>query len=219
MIPRAAYWSVVLQALFFSIFLFSAAAVEDWTCARSQAPCRSVSVVYDSWHAAIVLRTDDLSRDILPELEDFPGARFVEFSWGDQDYFPDPNAGVLMALKAAFWSSGSVLHVVGFDKDPGQFYPRATISELRLSAHAYDRLVGFIARSFARPPQNMRASARNGLFSFSRFYPSPRKFSLSTTCNTWVAQALQAAGLPVAPGMVISAAQLAEQLDKINHTR
>jgi hypothetical protein len=38
---------------------------------------------------------------------------------------------------------------------------------------------------------------------------------LLKTCNTWVAEALQTAGLPVWPGLVITAAQLGEQIAKI----
>lgn len=219
MFHSATAWSIALQAFFFSTLSFSGEPITDWSCVRDQADCRAVVIVHDSWHAAIVLRTEDLSSGNLPELNDFPGARFVEFSWGDQDYFPDPNAGVLMALKAAFLSRGSVLHAVGFDAAVKNFYPRATLVELRLSAPAYDRLISFISESFARPEGRSRAPARSGLFSYSRFYPSPRKFSIANTCNTWVARALETAGLPVAPGMVISAAQLAEQLDKIKDAR
>jgi hypothetical protein len=38
------------------------------------------------------------------------------------------------------------------------------------------------------------------------------------TCNTWVAEALETAGLPVSAGLVITAGQLAEELDKIVHS-
>ena len=217
----AAACPIVLQSLFFYGFLFSgqALAAAGWSCVRDEANCRAVIIAHDSWHAAIVLRKDDFPSGILPELDDFPAARFVEFSWGDKDYFPDPKSGFFMALKAAFWSSGSVLHVVGFEEEVKTFYPRAEIVELRLSAPAYDRLLGYISQSFSRPEGKPRAQASSGLVPYSRFYPSTRKFSAVNTCNTWVAQAIETAGLPVAPGMVISAAQLAEQLDKVKDRR
>ena len=75
---------------------------------------RTVFVVHDAWHAAIVTKKSDIPIAVLPELRDFPSAEYLEFSWGDRDYFPAPDAGVGLALKAAFWSSGSILHVVGF---------------------------------------------------------------------------------------------------------
>ena len=124
-----------------------------------------------------------------------------------------------MALKAAFWSSGSVLHVVGFTDAVRAFYPSAEIIELRLSPSAYDSVVGFISQSFSRFHPEERARASEGLYGYSRFYPSNRKFSLVNTCNTWVVRALETAGLPVSAGMVITAGQLAEQLEKINAPR
>ncbi len=171
--------------------------------------------MHDSWHAAIVLRKDDLPSAELPEIADFPEAGFIEFSWGDKDYFPNPDSGFSMALKAAFWSSGSVLHLVGFNDDPRTFYPKAEVIELRVSATAFDRLLGFLSESFQRHDSKGRAQANPGLYGYSRFYPSSGKFSLMNTCNTWVAQALETTGLPVSASRVITAGQLAEQIDKI----
>ena len=188
---------------------------EAWRCASQEARCPLVFIVHDSWHAGIVLSKSDLASDALPEIADFPSARFVELSWGDKDYFPNPDSGFFMALKAAFWSSGSVLHLVGFDGDVRGFYPKAEVVELRLSAPAYDRLIAFISASFARAPDRGRAQAQAGLYSYSRFYPSPLHFSLLNTCNTWVTRALEATGLPVSATGVITAGQLADQLGKI----
>ena len=187
----------------------------DWRCSPRHANCATVFVVYDSWHAAVVLPQAEVSAEIIPETADFPTARYIEFSWGDQDYFPDPNSGVLLALKAAFWSSGSVLHLVGFADEVRRFYPNAEVIELRVTAPAYDRLIAFLTASFARPDSGKRSQPRPGLYAYSRFYPSSREFSLLNTCNTWVARALQTAGLPVTSAGVITAGQLADQLGKI----
>jgi uncharacterized protein (TIGR02117 family) len=152
--------------------------------------------------------------ETLPEVAHFPGARFIEFSWGDRDYFPHPQPGVLLALKAVFWSSGSVVHVVGLTTAPEVFYAAAERVELRLAPPAYARLIAYLSHSFARPPTGA-AQAQPGLFANSRFYPSTRKFSFLKTCNTWVAEALHSAGLPVSPGLVVTAAQLGEQIAKL----
>ena len=208
-------------ALFTSLaFVFSAnagqaRAANGWACTTATNNCPTVFIVHDSWHAAIVLRKEQLSNAALPELDDFPDSRFIEFSWGDKDYFPDPNSGFFMALKAALWSGGSVLHLVGFNEALEKVYPRVEIVELRLSAAALERLIGYISKSFSRPHGQRRAPASAGLYSYSRFYPSSAKFSALNTCNTWVARALKYAGLPISPGGVISASQLSDQLDKL----
>jgi uncharacterized protein (TIGR02117 family) len=173
---------------------------------------RTVFIVHDDWHAAIVIRKADIPIVVLPELRDFPSAEYLEFSWGDRDYFPAPDGGLGLALKAAFWSSGSILHVVGFKDLVENVYPGADIIGITLSAEGFQRLIKFISATFSRPYPPAPAEARPGLSSNGRFYAAEGKFSLFRTCNTWVAEALSAAGLPISPGYVITAGSLGNQV-------
>jgi len=125
-------------------------AAADWACTAGEAGCKSVFIVHGGWHAAIVLYSADISQPVIPEIVDFPQARFIEFSWGDKDYFPHPDAGVLTAIKAAFWSSGSVLHLVGFTDEVARFYPGAEIVQLQFASPAYDELINYLSQTFAR---------------------------------------------------------------------
>lgn len=198
--------------LFCLLFVLADEAAAAWNCDGNKTNCHSVFIIHDSWHAALVLRKGDIAEKSLPEVSDFPIAESIEFSWGDQDYFPDPNSGVFAALKAAFWSGGSVLHLVGFKGPPADFYPRAEITELRLSTDAFERLIAFITAEFTRADPLLPAKARQGLFAYSRFYAAKSKFSFARTCNTWVAEALNHAGLSIHPASVITASNLADQL-------
>ena len=209
---RAAALRVASYVLCLCLFFYAGTARADWICAPGETSCKTAFIVHNSWHAAIVLTRSDLGLDDLPELSDFPDAKFIEFSWGDQDYFPDPNSGIWAALRAAFWSSGSVLHLVGFNEYVGQFYRGAEIFELRLAPAAQQQLIHFISQTFARANSSSRAQASPGLFPYSRFYPASAKFSVLRTCNTWVAEALASASLPISPGTVLTAGSLASQL-------
>lgn len=159
-----------------------------------------------------MIKKADIPVVVLPELRDFPSAEYLEFSWGDRDYFPAPDGGLGLALKAAFWSSGSILHVVGFKDAVQNAYPSAEIIEIPLSEEGFQRLVKFISDTFSRPHPPAPAEARPGLFSNGRFYAAEGKFSLLRTCNTWVAEALSTAGLPIRPSYVITAGNLSDQL-------
>jgi uncharacterized protein (TIGR02117 family) len=174
-----------------------------------------IFVVYDSWHAAIVIRKADFAAEVIPETGDFPGAEYLEFSWGDADYFPAADAGIRLALRAAFWSRGSVLHVVGIDRTPRQYFPAAEIIRVPVSMEAFGRLERFLSEQFRRPDSAAPAPAMPGLVSNSRFYPAMGKFSLLRTCNTWVAEALQYAGLPISSGFVITAANLGRRVQPL----
>ena len=212
---RAAALRAANYVLSLWLFFSGVTARADWVCAPGETSCKTVFIVHNAWHASIVLDRGDLSHDALPELSDFPGAKFIEFSWGDQDFFPDPNSGIWAALRAAFWSGGSVLHLVGFSENVGQFYRGAEIFELRVAPAAQRQLIHFISQTFARTNSHSRAPARPGLFAYSRFYPANAKFSVLRTCNTWVAEALASAGLPISPGTVLTAGSLASQLADI----
>ena len=177
---------------------------------------KHVYIAHDAWHAAIVIKTVDISAAVLPELRDFPSAEQLEFSWGDRDYFPAPDPGIGLALKAAFWSSGSILHVVGSSGSLENVYPGAEIIEIGLSEDNLHRLTKFISDSFARSSPNAPAEAGPGLSPNGRFYPANGRFSILRTCNTWTAEALAAAGLPVNPRYVITAGNLASRLRSLS---
>ena len=197
------------------LLLGQTAIFADWACTDGAPSCKSLFIVHNSWHAAIVLSKNDIAPAVLAEAADFPTAEFIEFSWGDKDYFPDPHSGVFAAIKAALWSSGSVIHLVGLSGSVEQFYRGAEIIELRLSLGAFNRLVETLAQTFARVPADGRAPAAPGLYTNSRFYPATPKFSVLRTCNTWAAEVLESAGVPVSPRMVITAGNLASQLKPI----
>jgi uncharacterized protein (TIGR02117 family) len=173
---------------------------------------KRVFVVHNKWHAVIVAKAADIAADELPELAHFPGAEYVELSWGDADFFPAAEGGVGLALKAAFWSGGSVLHVVGFSGPVKDTYRSAEIIEIELSEAEFERLIHFVSAEFQRKHPGRPADPRPGLFPQSRFYPAKSKFSILRTCNTWVAEAFSAAGLPVSPGYVLTAGNLAGQI-------
>lgn len=207
------HWHL-LRRTFFFVFLLHA-------CGSSVTPAhfhtegkhaKHAFVVHDAWHAAIVIRTVDISAAVLPELRDFPSAEQLEFSWGDKDYFPAPDPGVGLALKAAFWSSGSILHVVGSSGALENVYPGAEIIEVGLSEDGLQKLIRFISDTFSRASPELPAEARPGLSPSGRFYPAVGRFSILRTCNTWTAEALAAAGLPVNPRYVITAGNLASRL-------
>jgi hypothetical protein len=108
--------------------------------------------------------------------------------------------------------------VVGFSREPKTAYPNAAITELNLVKASFDRLVNFLDGTFFRAESQGRSQPSAGLFAHSRFYPATHRFSLLKTCNTWVAEALEASGLPVAPGQVLTSANLAGQIAALGRT-
>jgi uncharacterized protein (TIGR02117 family) len=173
---------------------------------------RSVFVVNHGWHSAIVVKKTDIPTAVLPEITDFPEAEYLEFGWGDRDYYQAPDPGLGLALKAAFWSKGSVLHVAGFEGAVEDFFHGAEIIEIGMSSEAFEDLMKFIAGTFLRSGESGLVAVGPGLYSTSRFYSATGRFHLFRTCNTWVAEALSSAGVPISPGYAVTAGSLMDQV-------
>jgi uncharacterized protein (TIGR02117 family) len=173
---------------------------------------KRVFVVNYGWHTGIAIRKAEIPHGLLPEAEELPGEN-LEIGWGDRDFYQTPDAGIGLGIKAAFVSGGSVVHVTAFDGAVRDYFRGAEIYELEVSAEGYRRLIQFVSDSFLRL-EGPEAS-RHGLYPNSRFYPARGKFHLFRNCNTWVAEALVAAGLPVNPSAVITAGNLFSQVKRL----
>lgn len=169
----------------------------------------SIYVASNGWHSGIVLARSDLPAGAIPEADDFPGAAYLEFSWGDAKYFPAPEKGLGMAMSALLTPTPAVLHLAGLPAHPRQVFPSAEVVELYLTPEGFRSLVAYLDEAFAR--DNAEPSTQ-GLYRFSRFYPATGNFHLFNTCNTWTARGLAIAGLPVTVTGTLRAEALMAQL-------
>jgi uncharacterized protein (TIGR02117 family) len=169
-------------------------------------------VLDHGWHTAIVLRRADVDRALWREVDELPPGAFVEVAWGDHEFYMATPATVWMAIRAAFGTGASVLHVVAFDSPIAAAFHRSRIVEVRVSRSGVDALTRFIADEHARDADGHAVRLQPGLYGASWFYAARSSYSLSNTCNTWIARALETAGLPVAASGVRTAGDVMSQL-------
>lgn len=162
-----------------------------------------IYLVSHGWHAGIVIERAAIPPGLLPEQADFPGARYLEFGWGDRGYYlsPEPHVGHL--LKAGLWPTSSVLHVVGFSEPVIDYFPRSEIVYLEFSRDGFARMGRHLDSRFAREGESAVA-LQPGLYGNSRFYRSRETYHLFNTCNVWTARVLHAAGCPITPAFNIT---------------
>ena len=180
-------------------------AVEPALAPRPGEATVTVHVVSHGWHTGIVLARADIPRSSWPEQARFPPARFLEVGWGDRAFYETPDAGAWLAIKAAFGSERSALHVVGFDRAPAAEFAGAELVALELSAAGMDALARFVSTTYARDPAGDPIEAGPGLAPLSRFYAATRRYSIAYTCNSWVAEALHVAGCPATGSWPVTA--------------
>lgn len=172
----------------------------------------SVQVIDHSRHAGLALRTSDIVAGMIPERADFTGAAYLEFGWGDWDYYQADDPGIWLTLKAALWPTASVLHLVGSFGNPASEFPGAYVIVLKLRPDAYGRLLQFVHDSFDRQGKGKAPLLGRGHGSSSGFYPARGRFHIFHTCNGWVAEALEEAGLDLGWPRPITADQLMKRI-------
>jgi hypothetical protein len=102
-------------------------------------PCSIARAWPNAWRA---IRASDISRDLMPERRDFPEAEYLEFGWGDWDFYQTSSFNSGNALKALLLSTNTVLHVVAFSGPVTRYAPYREIIAPRPPSHGFQYLVG-----------------------------------------------------------------------------
>jgi uncharacterized protein (TIGR02117 family) len=182
-----------------------------WT-AGAASSCRSVYVLRHEWHAGIVVDRREVGTAYGLDAPDLLAQDWLEFGWGDADFYQDREAGFLLGLKAMLLPNDSVMHVNGFDGAPDRAFPKNEMLALRLPPDGYARLLAFIKASFKHDAEGRARRLGPGLYGVSYFYEGEGTYHAFRTCNTWVAEALAAGGFPIDPSGIVTVGQLMDAL-------
>ena len=170
-----------------------------------------VHLVDHGWHVGIAMERREVPEAIWPESAEFSGFRYLEVGWGDADYYPSAHGTIGLALRAAFNSQGSVLHVAAFDAAPSEFFGMSKIIEVPLSRRGLEDLARFIHATYVRDASNRPLVTAPGLYGRSAFYLATGRYRLLDNSNTWTARALAVAGCPIdAAGAITASAVMHE---------
>jgi uncharacterized protein (TIGR02117 family) len=171
----------------------------------------TIYVSSNGWHTDITVRKADIPADRITEATDFADAHYLQFGWGDADYYTTPDPGIGTTLGAAF-AGPAVVHVAGLKALPNAVFNDTEQIALTLSAENFAKLLDALHASFDRGGAARVAASADGVYDFSRFYPATGEFHLFNTCNTWTAQTLAAAGVAVTVSGTQSADDVMRQL-------
>ncbi len=170
-----------------------------------------IIVTRTGWHTGIAVARADLPVAAIPESADFPDAAYFEFGWGNAEFYPDPAAGIGLALKAVF-PSPAVVHLAGLPDHSARTFAALEWTAVTVSDDGLQRLIAYLNASFNRRGAWRLAPSAPGLYRFSRFYPGSGSFHLFNTCNTWTAKGLAEAGVPLKAAGVQRASEVMDQL-------
>ncbi|MDH3667688.1 MAG: DUF2459 domain-containing protein [Paracoccaceae bacterium] len=170
-------------------------------------------MVSNGWHTAIVVPGSELAATgLLPEADQFPGAAFLEFGWGDRVYYPAREKTLGMTLSAVLIKTPAVMHIAGRARAPGRTDADSEVARVALTEGGFRHLVRAIAGEFERLEGDSAEPISPGLYPDSHFYNARGTFHLLNTCNTWTARMLRAGGVKLSPSGIITADELMARL-------
>jgi uncharacterized protein (TIGR02117 family) len=181
--------------------------------AYREAPGDGVTIflIAAGWHTEIALPVHAMQDPLRAVTPDFPGAQYLSFGWGERNYYMAraPTVGDAMS---ALLPGPAVLLVTPLYHPPPESRASAQVFELGLSTAGRDRLSSYLWEAFDKSgdgtPRRLAAGPAPG----SVFYAATGTYSASYTCNTWTAEGLRVAGVPVTPAGVVFVGQLTDQL-------
>ena len=122
-------------------------------------------------------------------------------------------------MAAALWGGAGLVLVTSVGRQqPEQVFGPDNVVRVALTPRQMSDLQGFIGRSFAwRDGAIVPAlPGSHAVGSYSAYYESLQRYSALHTCNTWAAEALKSAELPVSSSGVEFAWQLWEQVRRLD---
>lgn len=167
-----------------------------------------VWVVSHGWHVGLAMRRVDVSAEAWPEARALGSSTYLEVGWGDGEFYPAGEGTTALALKAAFRSESSVLHVAAFDAPVIVFFSQSPIVEVHLGRRGFDALGRFVHRTYDRSAEGWPRPIAPALYGHGWFYRASGRYGLLTNSNTWAARGLREAGCPITPFWAVTAANV-----------
>jgi uncharacterized protein (TIGR02117 family) len=174
-----------------------------------------IHVLNHGWHTGVVIPATVLQSRLAPLAARFPRASYLEIGWGDAGFYQAKEITSALTLRAIFWPTDSVVHVVGFDLPPAHYFPDSESIPLCLKPEQMALLLQFISDSFALSAEGSLQSLDKGIYGDSQFYRGEGDYSLFNTCNTWTAKGLKSAGLDLCPTFKLTASSVLSSLKSV----
>jgi len=172
-------------------------------------------VIAGGWHTEIALPATAVGSPLAALADGFPGARYLVFGWGAVGFYMAQDPGFGDLLRAAV-PGPAVMLVIPLAVSPAAQFGAANVWPIAVTGSGAAGVAQFLWDSVAKDRNG--AAIRNGAgpYSHSAFYAAAGTYDAANTCNTWTAEALRAAGLPVTAAGVVFANQLLNQLPPLS---
>jgi len=202
-------WNIVVWILCGLAGCSGASPVEPYTGSASRTEL--LYVISGGWHTELRLPAGVISGPLAALESEFPSARYLVFGWGARDYYTARNPGMADILRALA-PGPSVMLIIPLKMPPETFFGVSNTLMVHVSRAGIERLSELLWSFLAAEDEAAPHPIGAGPYPESVFYASTGTYNLSHTCNTWTAEALRVAGVPVSTAGVVFANQVLDQL-------
>ena len=167
-----------------------------------------VYVVNHGWHTGFVVHASEIQKEI-PELKQrFGNATYIEFGWGDKEFYQANEITPDITLKAIFLPTESVLHAVAVSSEADKYFKHSEVHKFCLEDLELKSLVDFISNSFYRDESGSILKLNHGIYGDSQFYKAKGNFHIFNTCNKWTAKGLESTGMKISTTFKLTAGSI-----------
>ena len=173
-----------------------------------------VYVVNHGWHTGFVVHASKIQKKI-PELKQrFGNAPYIEFGWGDNEFYQAEEITSGITLKAIFLPTDSVVHAVAVTRKADKYFKHSEVEKFCLEDSEFKSLLEFISSSFYRDESGNILKLNHGIYGDSQFYKAKGDFHIFNTCNKWTAKGLESAGMNISTTFKLTAGSIMNYLSR-----
>ena len=173
-----------------------------------------VYLVNHGWHTGFVVPASVI-KHVIPELKNrFGNAPYIEFGWGDNEFYQAEEITSGITLKAIFLPTDSVVHAVAVTRKADKYFKHSEVEKFCLEDPEFKSLVKFISSSFYRDESGNILKLNHGIYGDSQFYKAKGNFHIFNTCNKWTAKGLESAGMKISTTFKLTSGSIMNYLSR-----
>jgi len=196
--------------------LLTACSTKPYVVKHTEMPAavgqEEIFIVNHGWHTGIVVPAKKIQNQLPKLRERFGDIPYIEFGWGDKNYYQAKEKTTGLTLNAILWPTESVIHAVAVPEKADKYFANSVVEILCLSGREYSSLLRFISESFYKDEHGEILELKGGLYGNSQFYKGVGNFYLMNTCNKWTAKGLKSAGMDISPTFKLTADSIMDYL-------
>jgi uncharacterized protein (TIGR02117 family) len=166
---------------------------------------KTIYLIKQRWHTAIVFHTEDVDSLIFPEVKYFHAAELIDIGWGDEAFYQHPDFDWDLAYQALFYPTSSTLRVEGIFISMLEYFNLSEIVvELKINNEQLKILLGYISDTIWRDEKNQHKVLSTQYLNRVYFLKANGEYHLFNTCNTWLANGLEQAGFDLEDNIILT---------------